>query len=128
MAEAAANLDVDTSACVDPARVDRARRRLAGSGEAERLAELFRLLADPTRARILQALLEADELCVSDLATAVAASETTVSHALRLLRTAGTVRNRRAGRRMYYRLDDEHVRLLLDVSHQHLSHDREERP
>ena len=49
-------------------------------------------------------------------------SETTVSHALRLLRTAGIVRNRRDGRLIHYRLDDDHVRMLLDLSREHLAH------
>lgn len=95
---------------------------LLASDELERLTELFRLLGDATRARILYALLEAGELCVGDLAATIDATETTVSHALRLLRTAGIVRPRRAGRTMHYRLDDAHVRLLLDVSREHLRH------
>ena len=64
----------------------------------------------------------AGELCVCDLAAVVEAPETNVSHALRLLRTAGIVKARRAGRRMHYALDDAHVRLLLDVSREHLRH------
>ena len=90
--------------------------------EATRLADLFRLLGDPGRTRILCALLDAGELCVSDLAVAVHAPETSVSHALRLLRTAGIVRNRRGGRNVYYALDDAHVRTLLALSLEHLRH------
>ncbi len=90
--------------------------------EAEDLAALFRLLGDPTRTRILYALGAADELCVSDLARAVGSEESTVSHALRLLRTAGVVRSRRQGRNVHYRLDDSHVRMLLEVSRDHLRH------
>ena len=90
--------------------------------EADSLASLFRLLGDPTRTRILYALVAAGELCVCDIAETVGADESTVSHALRLLRTAGAVRNRRSGRNVYYRLDDAHVRLLLDVSREHLQH------
>lgn len=90
--------------------------------EAERAAELFRLLGDPTRVRMLSTLAAADELCVHELAAAVDAGETRVSQALRLLRTAGVVRNRRAGRHIYYRLDDDHVRTLLDVTRAHLAH------
>lgn len=113
---------------VDPDRVEAARERLPASGELEGLAGLFRLLGDATRARILYALLEAGELCVCDLAATIDAAETTVSHALRLLRTAGIVRARRAGRTIHYRLDDAHVRMLLDVSREHLRHaEHEER-
>lgn len=90
--------------------------------EAARLADLFKLLADPGRARILHALRLAGELCVGDLADAVAMPESTVSHALRLLRTAGVVRKRRDGRLGYYALDDDHVAQLLDLTLRHLRH------
>ena len=106
---------------VDVGRVAVVRTRI-DPAEAARLAELFRLLGDPTRARILFALLEAGELCVCDIAEAVETPESTVSHALRLLRTAGIVRNRRAGRMIHYSLDDAHVRMLLDLSLAHLRH------
>lgn len=83
---------------------------------------LFRLLGDPTRGRLLYALLAAGELCVGDLAGAVGHQETTVSHALRLLRSAGVVATRRVGRSIYYRLADEHVRQLLELTHDHVDH------
>lgn len=127
-AEAVVGLDACAAPCVEPADVSATRPQLVSTEEAVALADQFRLLADPTRTRILYALLEAGELCVCDLATTVEASETAVSHALRLLRTAGIVRNRRVGRMMYYRLDDAHVRLLLDVSREHLHHEQGEGP
>jgi DNA-binding transcriptional ArsR family regulator len=91
-------------------------------GVAGDLAQLFRLLGDPTRVRILFALLEAGELCVCDIATTVGTTDTKVSQAMRLLRGAGVVRNRRDGRNIFYRLDDNHVRVLLDVSREHIAH------
>lgn len=120
-------LDACATTLVDPARVGDVRSRLIDHAEAARLADLYKLLADPTRARLLHALLEAGELCVCDLAETISAPESTVSHALRLLRTAGIVRNRRSGRVIYYSLDDSHVRLLLDLSLQHLRHEGAER-
>ena len=118
----AAPLDERAVRSVDPDKVGATRGRLPGFEEAEALAEGFRLLGDPNRVRILYALLEAGELCVCDLAATVGVTETTVSHAMRLLRAAGIVRNRRDGRIVYYRLDDAHVRLLLDLSREHLAH------
>jgi DNA-binding transcriptional ArsR family regulator len=106
---------------VDAGKVTAVRQRV-DPDEAARLADLFRLLGDPTRARILFALLEGGELCVCDIADVVDTPESTVSHALRLLRTAGIVRNRRAGRMIHYSLDDAHVRMLLDLSLTHLRH------
>lgn len=106
----------------DPSRVREARRRLVSPTEAQQLADWFRLLGDPTRTRLLYALLEVGELCVCDLAAAVDASGTSVSHALRLLRASGVVSNHRADRQVFYRLADDHVRLLLDLSRVHLHH------
>lgn len=115
-------LDACAVRMVDPARVADTRQKLLDLDEAEQLAVLFRLLGDRSRVRILFALAEAGELCVCDLAAAVDVAEPAVSQALRLLRTAGVVRTRRDGRTVWYRLDDEHVRMLLDLSRTHLSH------
>ncbi|MEJ7801587.1 MAG: metalloregulator ArsR/SmtB family transcription factor, partial [Ilumatobacter sp.] len=78
---------------------------LIGVDAAVDLAEMFRLLGDPTRVRILFALLGAGELCVCDIAAVVDTTDTKVSQAMRLLRGAGVVRNRRSGRNIYYRVD-----------------------
>ena len=117
---------IDPDACavriVDHDRVAAAKARMIPNDEANQLTELFRLLGDPNRVQILYALVEVGELCVCDLAAVVDAPETSISHALRLLRTAGVVRNRKSGRMVYYSLSDAHVRLLLDVSAEHLRH------
>lgn len=89
---------------VDPTRVAAARARMLSEEEAGSLAGLLGLLADPTRSRILYALDLVEELCVGDLALALGANENTVGYALRLLRTAGLVATRKAGRVVYYRL------------------------
>lgn len=113
-------LDTCEIKVVDRDRVAATRPRLPNLEEAGQLAELFKLLGDPNRMRLLYALAEAGELCVCDLAATVGVPETSVSHALRLLRTAGVVRTRRSGRMIYYSLHDAHVRLLLDVSREHM--------
>ena len=115
-------LDACATKIVDQARVEAARSCLLPDDELGELAQLFRLLGDATRARLLYALLEAGELCVCDLSAATDTPETNVSHALRLLRTAGVVKARRDGRMMFYSLDDAHVRMLLDISREHLRH------
>lgn len=92
--------------------------------ELARVSAVFKLLGDPTRTRLLYALLEAGELCVCDLAAATSTAEATVSQALRLLRASGVVTGRREGRNVFYRLSDAHVRLLLDVTREHITHDQ----
>lgn len=91
---------------VDPERVAHARGRLPSRDEAAQLTSVLSLMADPTRARVLFALDMVEELCVGDLALALETSEDAVGYALRLLRTAGLVINRKQGRVVYYRLAD----------------------
>ena len=117
--------DACAVAAVDPAKVAAAVERLPSSDEVSELTELFKLLGDPTRLRILYALVETGELCVCDLAAVVGAAETSVSHALRLLRMAGIVRSRRDGRMAFYAIEDHHVRLVLDLAAEHLRHGAE---
>lgn len=112
---------------VHPDRVETTRKELLSSDEAGELADRFRLLAEPGRLRMIYALLEAGELCVCDLAATVEASESATSHQLRQLRLAGLVRSRKQGRTVYYRVDDTHVRLLLDVAVEHYLHEHEDR-
>ena len=104
-------------------RVALVRASVPDDAEAGSLAELFRLLGDVRRTKILYALLEVGELCVCDISAAVRVPEASVSQTMRLLRASGVVDNRREGRRVYYRLADAHVRMLLDVCREHTGHE-----
>jgi ArsR family transcriptional regulator len=86
------------------------------------LADTFRVLGDPTRVRILDALSQG-ELCVNDIASAIGLSESAVSHQLRTLRGMRLVRPRRSGRQVYYAVDDQHI---LELLHQALTHVQED--
>jgi len=121
-------LDACATPCVHPEKVALATANAPGADELARVSSVFKLLGDPTRARLLYALLEAGELCVCDLGAATGTAETTVSQALRLLRASGVVTGRRDGRNIYYRLSDAHVRLLLDDTREHALHDGGPRP
>lgn len=109
-------------AAIHPERVEEARRMLLDGDASIDLAERFKLLSDPGRLRMIYALLAAGELCVRDLAITVDSSESATSHQLRQLRLAGLVRTRKAGRTVYYRLADDHVRNLLDLAVEHFLH------
>jgi DNA-binding transcriptional ArsR family regulator len=85
----------------------------------EGLTEIFRVLGDPTRVRILDALSRA-ELCVGDLAAQLGLTESAVSHQLRLLRNTRIVRARRDGRMIFYALDDRHVLILFRQGLRHV--------
>ena len=99
---------------VDPDRVEQARRRVLAADEAARLASLLSLMADPVRSRILDALDLVEELCVGDLALVLDTTEDAVSYGLRILRTAGLVQTRKAGRVVYYRLATNFPEPLLE--------------
>jgi DNA-binding transcriptional ArsR family regulator len=114
------------AAFVDEGRVRRVQRALVSPAAALALAETFSLLGDATRTRILHAL-SVDELCVSDLASLLAISASAASHQLRLLRDRRLVAVRREGKRTYYRLQDEHIRTLVDMGMSHASEERRAR-
>jgi DNA-binding transcriptional ArsR family regulator len=102
--------------------------RVLDLDDAQLLAERFKLLSEPSRLRIVYALLEGGELCVSDLAGLVEVSESATSHQLRQLRLVGLVKARKQGREVFYRIADSHVRLLLDVAIEHYLHGHEDHP
>lgn len=88
---------------------------------AAELAELFRAMSDPSRLRILAALLDG-ELNVGTIAAQVEMSESAVSHHLRGLRQMRLVRADKQGREVYYQLDDDHVVALFKLGLEHVQH------
>jgi len=99
--------------CVHPEHVTPLLDRILSATDADRVSQIFGLLADPNRVRILHALSLAEELCVCDLALLVGMGQSAVSHQLRLLRASRVVERRKSGRIVYYRLADEHIRHVL---------------
>ncbi len=87
--------------------------------KAQRMADFFGLLADPNRLRILS-LLATTELCVGDLAIALAMSDSAVSHQLKTLRALRLVGYRKQGRNVFYQLLDRHVFDLYRTVSEHL--------
>jgi DNA-binding transcriptional ArsR family regulator len=83
--------------------------------------EVFRMLADPTRVKLLWLLLDA-ELSVNDLAAASTKPQTGVSQHLAKLRTARLVQTRRQGNRVFYRIESDHVRQLVQDAVHHAEH------
>lgn len=100
--------------------VKQVRAQLPDDERLYDLAELFRMFGDSTRIKILYVLFES-ELCVCDLARLLGASQSAVSHQLRLLKDAKLVRFRREGKTVFYSLDDDHVRSVLALGMEHLS-------
>jgi len=87
---------------------------------ASAVADRFKILADPTRVRLLSVLAQR-ELCVSELTEILGMEQSAVSHQLRTLRGCQLVRHRKVGRQVYYRLQDYHIKELLSHSIDHMS-------
>ena len=104
--------------CIHPDVVRPVLGRSLGSDGSRAVADLFAVLADPSRARILHLLAVSQrELCVCDMALVLGISVSALSHQLRALRERGAVSRRKAGRIAYYRLVDDHLRrLILDAA------------
>lgn len=85
----------------------------------ESIAELFKAFGDPTRVQILSNLL-GRELCVNDIADAVALSQSAVSHQLRILKQMHLIKYRRDGKNILYSLADDHVKTILETGLEHV--------
>jgi DNA-binding transcriptional ArsR family regulator len=121
--DALAVADDDLVRVVDRERVAAVQAAMPPAEDVAQVADVFALLGDPNRVRLLIALLEGGEMCVCDLAAAARMSESAASHAVRWLRAHRIVSApRRQGRMMYYRLEDEHVRELLGLALSHAQH------
>lgn len=100
-----------------------AKQAELGVNSLLRLADLFKLMADPTRLRILQAL-ASTELCVCDLCAVLDMNQSAISHQLALLRRGLLVRFRKEGKTVFYSLDDDHVNSLLALGLEHVHEER----
>ena len=96
--------------------VTRIKKQIAG---LEGLADIFKVLGDETRARIVYALSQADQLCVCDIAQIVGLSLPAVSHHLRVLRELDIARARKEGKLVFYSLADDHVASLVRQAAEH---------
>ena len=101
--------------------VDQVLAQMPGKDRLQQMADLYKLLGDSTRCRILCALLR-QELCVCDLANVLSMTKSSISHQLRKLRTMGAVKCRRDGKEVYYSLDDHHVHDIFALTMTHLEH------
>ncbi len=106
---------------VDQEKVEETKRRLLDDEVYTNLAETFAALADSNRAKIIYSLV-GQELCVCDIACVIGISESAVSQHLRILRNLRLVKQHKDGRMMYYSLNDDHIRTLLDVCLEHAQH------
>ncbi len=86
-----------------------------------KIADFFKILGDTTRTKILFAL-DKEEMCVCDIANVLNMSKSSISHQLGTLRRSGIVRCRKEGKEVYYMLDDDHVKKVIEVAIEHIEH------
>jgi DNA-binding transcriptional ArsR family regulator len=115
-----AEIDRCDVTCIHEDAVKEVLEQMIQDDTAALLARLFKALGDPTRVKILFALMKR-ELCVCDLAAVIGLSESAVSHQLRLLRSQNLVKFRREGKVVFYSLADSHVEKLFEQGLEHVT-------
>lgn len=101
--------------------VNKVKAVMISENETLRLAEVFKVLGDPTRIRVLYALSKCD-MCVCDIAEALGMTQSAISHQLRILRDLRLVRYRKEGKSVFYSLDDSHIVQLFNQGMEHVKH------
>ena len=101
--------------------VDKVLQKMPNEDVFYKLADLFKLIGDTTRCRILFAL-DQDEMCVCDLANVLNMTKSSISHQLAVLRRSGVVKCRKDGKEVYYTLDDEHIVKLFEIGLEYINH------
>jgi len=112
----------DDSCAGSEVNIDNVRSKLIPETTAAQLADLFKALGDPTRVKLIHALVQS-ELCVHDLTQVLSMGQSAVSHQLRLLRNMRIVKRRKVGKTVFYSLDDDHVEQIFLLTLQHLKHE-----
>ncbi len=115
--------DIPVCDCNEPhaSAVDEARVSMPDSELLTGLADFFKVLSDKTRTSIVCAL-DNKELCVCDLAALLGMTKSAISHQLAYLKNAKLVKFRREGKNVFYSLDDDHVKSVVEMAVEHLTH------
>ena len=101
--------------------VDKITSEMLKDDQFYKIADFFKILGDTTRTKILFAL-DKKEMCVCDIANVLNMSKSSISHQLGTLRRSGIVRCRKEGKEVYYMLDDDHVKRVIEVAIEHIEH------
>jgi len=114
-------MDICDIKCINETKVKATAESLPPTEDIARMADIFKALSDPSRLKIVLALLN-QEHCVCDIAAICGQTDSAVSHQLRILRTLKIVKTRRDGKIIYYSIDDDHVASLIHMSLSHVRH------
>ena len=99
--------------------VDKLKNEAPSQKMLDDMTGVFKIFGDVTRMKILWNLFD-KELCVSEIAEKAEMSQSAISHQLRVLKEARLIRARRDGKNIYYSLDDEHIKRIIEQVMIHL--------
>lgn len=111
--------DLKSSLHIHQDAIRSARKAILQEESIWSLTETFKVLSDPTRLKIVLALLK-EELCVFDIAELIGITESAISHQMRMLKTLRLVKQRKEGKMVFYSLEDEHIEDLIRVATRHI--------
>ncbi len=101
-------------------RIDEVKKHYPSSTEINGMADFYKVMGDETRLKLLMSLEAAGKLCVSDLSCVLNMSISAVSHQLKVLKVNKLVKATRDGKTVYYELDDNHVKSILEIALEHI--------
>ncbi len=101
--------------------VDKTIKEMLDDDLFYKMADFYKILGDTTRMKILYAL-DKSEMCVCDIANVLSTSKSSISHQLGTLRRSGIVKCRKEGKEVYYMLDDDHVKRVIEIGIEHIEH------
>ncbi|MBD2861714.1 MULTISPECIES: ArsR/SmtB family transcription factor [Paenibacillus] len=122
MSSISADLCEETCSGSESAEWETVKQRMLPDDSVLKLADLFKALGDPTRVKLIYALMQR-ELCVHDLSSVLDMGQSAVSHQLRYLRNMRIVKRRKAGKTVYYSLDDAHIEQIFEQTLHHIHHE-----
>lgn len=114
------NSETTEIACIEKEKVISVKKKMKTERFFHYMAETFRAMSDPTRAKIIFALCQEKELCVRDIAAIIETSNSAISHQLRTLRNMKLVKYNKVGKVTYYSLDDIHINNLFAEGLRHV--------
>ena len=99
--------------------VEKVRKQMPSEDKLVKTAELLKVFGDPTRIKIICALMK-EEMCVCDLSALLNTSHSAISHQLKTLKQTRLVKYRRVGKVVYYSLDDDHIGKIFEAGYEHV--------
>lgn len=107
---------------IEEENVSKIKKNLMNDKELILMSDLFKVISDPTRIKILCAL-EQQELCVYDISVILNMTQSAISHQLRVLRDKALVKSRKEGKTVFYTLKDDHVQQIFRQTLEHIHED-----